>query len=756
MPPPIDPERLLAQTAWVRRLALSLTRDEASADDLVQETFVAALRRPPPDAQQDASLRAWIAHVLRNLAFRRKREEYRREQRERQRAPPARSDEESRARELEELRTELFEHVVALPESSRQLVLLRYFEELDSAQIARRLDLPDSTVRNRLRRALAELRERLERKHGSDWRRLCLFALPGPALRQAATGAAVAAAGGLWLGVGSLAVLALLVFLAWPRDRSTGPVPSELALPSASVARSEPDSTRDRSADSPPRRAEAEARDASPGRGASEEPATLLVQGSVLDELGQPASDYRMEWIDERGTVRYASLAVENFVLENAHPGKWMVALSGVGWQSEQSDVVLDPAPFVQRREFRMHRTRIVPVRLVDQLGRSLVQPVSGGRLPWQYTLKACATTRALPDVVPPLLLRDPGEFRGSARFWDLLSSRWNIGRAGEEVDGCLGYLELFDDPPLHVALVDGNVVLAREELQSGAEELTFVVAKEELAAKHQATRAGLKLHVVLPGGAAARECWVLLDCSPPADLKLGPDGRGVTLDLPPGPTLATLDCRGYTRTQLTCELVAGEVRDLGEIQLVPQRWLFVHFELPPDANDFVRFSLERATEGAAWTGLAGRQPVTQKAFAGKRERVPWPGSGSFVLRVEGIGEQPPPGNSEVRNDYHAGARPLRFELDAASPDEISVQIVHTQRVVLRPPADASRSARWFLATDEGLPCRSLLTEGRTPLALELAPGGYELSPVDEWTGALGNPQSFTVGTTSLAIDLRR
>ena len=51
--------------------------------------------------------------------------------------------------------------VEALPEDLRIIVALRFYVGLDSAEIGAALDLPAATVRTRLRRALALLRERL-------------------------------------------------------------------------------------------------------------------------------------------------------------------------------------------------------------------------------------------------------------------------------------------------------------------------------------------------------------------------------------------------------------------------------------------------------------------------------------------------------------------------------------------------------------------------------------------------------------------
>src|SRR5437762_1726924 len=64
-PAPVPFEALLRHRAWVRRLARRLVSDASAADDVEQETWLAALRRPPPE---DRSTRGWLAAVARNAA----------------------------------------------------------------------------------------------------------------------------------------------------------------------------------------------------------------------------------------------------------------------------------------------------------------------------------------------------------------------------------------------------------------------------------------------------------------------------------------------------------------------------------------------------------------------------------------------------------------------------------------------------------------------------------------------------------------
>ncbi|HXU82149.1 MAG TPA: sigma-70 family RNA polymerase sigma factor, partial [Polyangia bacterium] len=119
-----EPGDLLAQARWLRALAGSLLREPAEADDAVQETWLAALRRPPAMRE---SLRPWLTTVLRNLVRSQRRADRHRSDRERRasEAPiPAPSPEELLAQH-EELRT-VAAMVSALGEPYRATVLLCY------------------------------------------------------------------------------------------------------------------------------------------------------------------------------------------------------------------------------------------------------------------------------------------------------------------------------------------------------------------------------------------------------------------------------------------------------------------------------------------------------------------------------------------------------------------------------------------------------------------------------------------------------
>lgn len=122
-----------------------------AAEDLLQETFVQALRRP--DRLRTAfSPRAWLFAIARNVvrtAMRRRRPVARLplEMAERADAP------------LDPQMDRMRAAIAALPPRQRDVLELRLHEELTYQEIATVLDIPVGTVRSRLHHAVRQLRE---------------------------------------------------------------------------------------------------------------------------------------------------------------------------------------------------------------------------------------------------------------------------------------------------------------------------------------------------------------------------------------------------------------------------------------------------------------------------------------------------------------------------------------------------------------------------------------------------------------------
>jgi DNA-directed RNA polymerase specialized sigma24 family protein len=128
-------DELLAQSDWLRRLARSLT-SEREVDDLLQETWLNALRRPPSGVRD---LRAWLATVLRHLARSAVRSVRARERRERLAAPGAVPSDPAELAERVGLERRVSGIVLGLEPVYRDPILLRFWEDLAPGVIATRL-----------------------------------------------------------------------------------------------------------------------------------------------------------------------------------------------------------------------------------------------------------------------------------------------------------------------------------------------------------------------------------------------------------------------------------------------------------------------------------------------------------------------------------------------------------------------------------------------------------------------------------------
>lgn len=166
-PPGSGLHRLLAHSDWLRGLAICLVSGREDAEDLVQETWIAAMKSPP---DPDRPARPWLAEVMRNLRRMTARATGRRQRREDQGqatiAQEVPGTEALLARlELHRLLARL---VTELDEPYRTTVLLRFFEGRTAQAIADSQGIPPATVRWRLREGLKRLRQRLDEMHAGD------------------------------------------------------------------------------------------------------------------------------------------------------------------------------------------------------------------------------------------------------------------------------------------------------------------------------------------------------------------------------------------------------------------------------------------------------------------------------------------------------------------------------------------------------------------------------------------------------------
>ena len=152
------------------RVAFSVLRNSADAEDAVQEAYLRVLRHSSQLAElRDA--RVWLIRIVWNVVLDRKRRTKTRPETddlaEMERVLPAgglTADEHVAAGQH---RATVLHAVDQLPAKEREVLVLSAFEELSSVEIAQVLNTTESTVRSRLFRARQMMAELLGHTRGS-------------------------------------------------------------------------------------------------------------------------------------------------------------------------------------------------------------------------------------------------------------------------------------------------------------------------------------------------------------------------------------------------------------------------------------------------------------------------------------------------------------------------------------------------------------------------------------------------------------
>lgn len=147
--------------ADIRRLALSILHDDDEADDVAQDTFIAALRhidRYDPGT----NMRGWLSTIAVNLCrdrLRRQKTRLRwRELFAGSQRPPSQRPRHLEARHVRrEANAALWASVNALDEKHRLPVVLRYANGFSVREVADTLNIPEGTVHSRLHHAIKKL-----------------------------------------------------------------------------------------------------------------------------------------------------------------------------------------------------------------------------------------------------------------------------------------------------------------------------------------------------------------------------------------------------------------------------------------------------------------------------------------------------------------------------------------------------------------------------------------------------------------------
>lgn len=293
MTAPSDDE-LVRHARALRGLARALVGAE-HADDVVQDAAVHALRRPPAAG---VPLFAWLTGVVRNRARKLHRGERRRTARELragERADAADPRTPLDAAAHREAVARLDAALLALPQPYQDTLLWRYYEGMTPTEIASRTGVPVATVKSRLQRGLALMRDRLDGPGlRGEWRAALATAF---GVGRAPVAVAAAAVTGILLMTAKLVVGALAAvlvgFFLWPQAEAPSMAPTAVAdaggppspMAGANVA----------SAAEPRGQREAVTPAAMSASSAGATGAEFTIVGRCVDEAGTPLAGVRVE-----------------------------------------------------------------------------------------------------------------------------------------------------------------------------------------------------------------------------------------------------------------------------------------------------------------------------------------------------------------------------------------------------------------------------------------------------------------------------
>lgn len=541
--------------AWVRALAERLCGEANAADDLAQETWLEVARR----TGEPRSTRAWLGGIVRHVARRVRARDEARRARERAAARAEAMPSSDTLLAQAELQRHVLAAVAALDEASRVVVLLRHYEGCDSVEIARRLGVPASTVRNRLARAHEKLRGKLDREYGGERAAWSLLLAPALSWKSSAT----AAAG---LGVAmkvQFAVVAVVVAIAavflWPKG-SDEDAPSNAGVVSSDVLASADEASAGEVDDT--------AREAAPEQVAvaaasvADEP--LLVFGDLRGLDGAVLDSGNLSFIDERGAARTANLGAQNtYSIFGLKPGAHQISAWLRGFVPLAEELVLPANQARFRHDITLERALVLPVKLIDRETR---EPFEINSMTWRSGLAAVATLER-PARIAGVLCRTPRI--GGVGIWypNEPRGRNTVGSAQHA-----GVLEVWNRPPLYVSCVLRDVVLETRALLGDERELVFELDAAELASK----LASMTLRCI--DGATGRALEGARVAVEPADGG-GADARGATdangrVDISgigPGMGRLSIVAEGFASFGRWIHFEPGAQLDVGTIELLPR-----------------------------------------------------------------------------------------------------------------------------------------------------------------------------------------
>ncbi len=385
------------------------------------------------------------------------------------------------------------------------------------------------------------------------------------------------------------------------------------------------------------------------------------------------------------------------YSVPNLEPGQhWVTATASMNG-SAFTTVELRGDVESQRLDLALELPSQLLVKLVGRDGSPLAPHVP-------FDLLAAATLEA-----PGAWLEAP---RGSVNHESAASHFWRNDLFGLQLPAeYLGRLESRHAPPLWISLVHFQRVVAAQRIEAGAEEVEFVLdAESPLLATASVRGRVVDALTKAPVGSAT------VQTTTGGSSRLGnavSQGEFDLDELPPGVTLLRVRARGMGLWETSVRLEAGEVRDLGEIALEPERKIsgLLRAEAGDSSAAKVRYESIDAQTGAARTPQL-RTFVT--ADSSGAFTVAGLSSGVYRLIVD-----------DPESEFGVAVRVV--DLRRGSVEGLVLPLRRGTPLLVRASDERWRDVRFTLHDSEGERLVDAPLWGPQPRRIRLAPGRYEL-----------------------------
>lgn len=146
----------------IYRFVYFLVGSQELSEDLTQETFLKAWKALPNFSLKRGTIQAFLFSIARNLVtdYRRRKKTISLDLNRMEEIDPDENVEE-KIIEKEEGK-QIYKALLKLKDIERQIIILRYFEELSFVEVAQAVDMKDGAVRVRIGRILRKLKKILE------------------------------------------------------------------------------------------------------------------------------------------------------------------------------------------------------------------------------------------------------------------------------------------------------------------------------------------------------------------------------------------------------------------------------------------------------------------------------------------------------------------------------------------------------------------------------------------------------------------